>query len=61
MEDVEPDVKSKSVEMKDLKPARVNRDGQAGAELCQGHIKLGYPASSFILPFILFLYFKIGT
>ena len=28
---------------------------KAGAELCQAHIKLGQPASSFSLPFILFL------
>ena len=28
---------------------------QAGAELCQAHIKLGQPASSVSLPFILFL------
>ena len=33
----------------------------AGAELCQAHIKLGQPASSFGLPFILFLQLKIGT
>jgi hypothetical protein len=37
------------------------RNKQAGAELCQAHVKLGWPASSFSLQFKLFMSLKIGT
>ena len=37
------------------------RTKQAGAELCQAQVKLGWPASSFSLRFKLVMSLKIGT
>jgi hypothetical protein len=37
------------------------KEKQAGAELCQAQVKLGYPARSLKLPFKLSLSLKIGT